>query len=151
MCELLSGQATSHYLNQCWLVYWRIYSSLGLNELRTFLRNKFNTYHLLPWLPDGLSQHLQESVHVGVIVELSIAPITTRLLIYWHAILPLLQLTIIWNRINSLTTGRCGNKFKKCNFLIHVADWMLDWALLMKLLSGACHRTPLMISQFWFR
>ena len=24
---------TSHYLNQWWLVYWRIYTSLGLNEL----------------------------------------------------------------------------------------------------------------------
>ena len=30
-----AGQATSHYLNQWWLVYWRIYPSLGLNELRT--------------------------------------------------------------------------------------------------------------------
>ena len=29
-----AGQATSHYLNQWWLVYWRIYASLGLNELR---------------------------------------------------------------------------------------------------------------------
>ena len=27
-------QATSHYLNQWWLVHWRIYASLGLNELR---------------------------------------------------------------------------------------------------------------------
>ena len=26
-------QATSHYLNQWWLVYWRIYASLGLNDL----------------------------------------------------------------------------------------------------------------------
>ena len=26
-------QATSHYLNQWWLVYWRIYASLGLSEL----------------------------------------------------------------------------------------------------------------------
>ena len=25
--------ATRHYLNQWWLVYWRIYASLGLNEL----------------------------------------------------------------------------------------------------------------------
>ena len=29
-----AGQATSHYLNQWCLVYWRIYASLGLNELR---------------------------------------------------------------------------------------------------------------------
>ena len=28
-----ADQATSHYLNRCWLVYWRIYPSLGLNEL----------------------------------------------------------------------------------------------------------------------
>ena len=26
-------QATSHYLNQWWLVYWCIYASLGLNDL----------------------------------------------------------------------------------------------------------------------
>ena len=26
-------QATSHYQNQWWLVYWRIYASLDLNEL----------------------------------------------------------------------------------------------------------------------
>ena len=30
-----ADQATSHYLNQWWLVYWRIYVSLGLNELIT--------------------------------------------------------------------------------------------------------------------
>ena len=28
-----ADQATSHYLNQWWSVYWRIYASLGLNEL----------------------------------------------------------------------------------------------------------------------
>ena len=28
-----TGQATSHYLKQWWLVYWRIFASLGLNEL----------------------------------------------------------------------------------------------------------------------
>ena len=27
-------QATSHYFNQWWFVYWRIYASLGLNEFR---------------------------------------------------------------------------------------------------------------------
>ena len=29
-----TDQATSHYLNQWWLVNWRIYASLGLSELR---------------------------------------------------------------------------------------------------------------------
>ena len=28
-----ADQATSHYLNQWWLFYWRIFASLGLNEL----------------------------------------------------------------------------------------------------------------------
>ena len=32
-----AGQASSHCLNQWWLVYWRIYASLGLNELRSLL------------------------------------------------------------------------------------------------------------------
>ena len=32
-------QATSHYLNQCLLVYRRIYASLGLNELISFKHN----------------------------------------------------------------------------------------------------------------
>ena len=40
-----ADQATSHYLNQWWLVYWRIYASLGLNELNILkslpLRNNF--------------------------------------------------------------------------------------------------------------
>ena len=31
---LVAWTALSHYLNQCWLVNWRIYASLGLNELR---------------------------------------------------------------------------------------------------------------------
>ena len=34
-----AGQATSHYLNQWWLVYWRIYASLGLNELTPMIKN----------------------------------------------------------------------------------------------------------------
>ena len=33
---LCADQATSHYLNQWWLVYWRIYASLGLNDLMSF-------------------------------------------------------------------------------------------------------------------
>ena len=34
MVQIVADQATSHYLNQWWLVYWRIYASLGLNELK---------------------------------------------------------------------------------------------------------------------
>ena len=41
-----AGQATSHYLNQCWLVYWRKYALLGLNELKAYGCNYF-TYPCL--------------------------------------------------------------------------------------------------------
>ena len=37
-------QATSHYLNQWWLDYRRIYASLGLNELRSFWATNVNVY-----------------------------------------------------------------------------------------------------------
>ena len=43
-CWLGAGQATSEYLNQWWLVYWRIYASLGLNELNTL-----RTYQWIEW------------------------------------------------------------------------------------------------------
>ena len=41
--------ATSNYLNQWWLVYWRIYASLGLNELRRLKSraSRLLTQHLL--------------------------------------------------------------------------------------------------------
>ena len=38
-------QATSHYLNQWWLVYWRIYASLGLNELTWGLASIYIVHH----------------------------------------------------------------------------------------------------------
>ena len=34
-----AGQVTSHYLNQWWLMFWRMCASLGLNELN------FSIYH----------------------------------------------------------------------------------------------------------
>ena len=43
-----AGQATSHYLNQWWLVYWRIYASLGLNELIAPLTELFPVEHRTP-------------------------------------------------------------------------------------------------------
>ena len=46
-----ADQATSHYLNQWWSVYWRIYASLGLNELsnfflKTYIWANYNTQKL---------------------------------------------------------------------------------------------------------
>ena len=37
MAWLGANQATRHYLNQWWVVCWRIYASLGLNELNKTL------------------------------------------------------------------------------------------------------------------
>ena len=39
-----AGQATSHYLNQWWLVNWCIYASLGLNELKKYSINAWCLY-----------------------------------------------------------------------------------------------------------
>ena len=35
-----ADQAISHYLNRWWLVYWRIYTSLSLNESTNLCRSK---------------------------------------------------------------------------------------------------------------
>ena len=35
-----TGQATSHYLNQWWLIYWHIYALLGFKELRNYQPDK---------------------------------------------------------------------------------------------------------------
>ena len=49
--------------------------------------------------------------------------------------------------IHPLTPERCGSNIKSV-----ISEHMLrssPWALLVKLLSGEYHRTPLMISQYW--
>ena len=47
-------QATSHYLNQWWLVYRRIYASVGLNELKTSLFSiQLNWHTRGKWLIHG--------------------------------------------------------------------------------------------------
>ena len=48
-----AGQATSHYLNQWWLVYWRIYALplatlLTLNELKCTTGYLQSSYQLIP-------------------------------------------------------------------------------------------------------
>ena len=43
-----ADQATSHYLNQGWKVYWRIYASLGLNELIATTVQQQHTHHSSP-------------------------------------------------------------------------------------------------------
>ena len=44
-----TDKATSHYLNQWWLDYWRIYASLGPNELTEFRAWISNYNHGFHW------------------------------------------------------------------------------------------------------
>ena len=65
---LRTGQATSHYLNQWWLVYWRIYASLGLNELKletTLWIMACGLNRHLKWLIDKLRSAYQIIVGDG--------------------------------------------------------------------------------------
>ena len=57
-------QATSHYLNQWWLVYWRIYASLGLNELTLLHDSKM-----------GPRWHLCESVNFVTMIQAMACPL----------------------------------------------------------------------------
>ena len=61
-------QATSHYLNQWWLVYRRIYASLGLNELKMFkcipVHGLISTYTLRSYFFDS-NETSQNRVHLG--------------------------------------------------------------------------------------
>ena len=52
LVQIVAWPAPSHYLNQWWLVYWRMYASLGLNELRAQLT--FNINKEMHWQLDCL-------------------------------------------------------------------------------------------------
>ena len=56
-----AGQATNHYLNQWCLVYWRIYASLGHNDLTndkwSWWRNQMETFSALLAICAGNSPH----------------------------------------------------------------------------------------------
>ena len=71
-----AGQATSHYLNQWWLDHWRIYASIGLNELSKIWWMKECYHHQCQWLQDqGLNSssmristlkiHVHNHVHIS--------------------------------------------------------------------------------------
>ena len=53
-----NDQATSHYLKQWWLVYWRTFASLGLNELTQcptlpIVKAQIRK-NVFPWIHNGL-------------------------------------------------------------------------------------------------
>ena len=53
-----ADQATSHYLNQWWVFYWRIYASLGLNELSGYTC----MYPSMSYIRRGLSLLVKEEL-----------------------------------------------------------------------------------------
>ena len=70
----LSEQAPSHYLNQWWLDYRRIYASLGLNELRTrsiWYRSNVVLYYMIGKIASGqhetkVAEHKNTTCHIKV-------------------------------------------------------------------------------------
>ena len=140
-------QATSHYLNQWWLVYRHIYASLGLNELRYLkisnpkLHVKFthlkSQWHLpMDWCKDLLGFHI---IHLKLTTESQ----TTCLFVckilanerkcYVYNIFP--QLLRLWNRLRPLillllecfVTPLCNNYWngKAFMFGIRLVSFML--------------------------
>ena len=59
-------QATSHYLNQWWLVYRRIYASLGLNELNNALHPVQFGAKLLSNLTVVVGQKHQQTLNICI-------------------------------------------------------------------------------------
>ena len=54
-----ADQATNHYMNQWWLVYWRIYASPGLNEWSQYSPSRYfkSALHWRHNDHDGVSNH----------------------------------------------------------------------------------------------
>ena len=75
--------ATSHYLNQWWLIYWCIYASLGLNEL-IFHHRVFNLPH-----NNGLIASIR--VQLTSTVKYECAQILTTSLLPWGKLPWILQ------------------------------------------------------------
>ena len=58
-----ASQVTSHYLNQWWLKYWRIYASFGLNELTLNMPvpYKYGTHQCVEQRFHALERHLSRT------------------------------------------------------------------------------------------
>ena len=78
--RLAADQATSLYLNQWWLVYWRIYASLGLNEL-----NKTVVWHSLDacYCPACRTTLVATRFRVAVICPIIQVPHCIRVFFYF--------------------------------------------------------------------
>ena len=92
-----ADQATSHYLNQWWLVHWHIYASLGLNELNSahtdaFLLELYCQYGDQAILNEYLNHtriikmtHCNVSVYSYIIIELWIPIMYSEDLMIWSS------------------------------------------------------------------
>ena len=64
-----ADETSSHYLNKWWLVYWRVYASLGINELKhvwvslSLTRFKSQYRNRLSWLSDGLNASIKKTIY----------------------------------------------------------------------------------------
>ena len=94
-------QATSHYLNQWWLIYRRIYASLGLNELRLDTHNAFTNKAL--W-------HFRLK--------------STKFLIRYYVSVNILQV-ISCSLAMYVSVERCQNNLVHIFFSIYVEHWIM--------------------------
>ena len=126
-----TDQATSYYLNQWWFVYWRIYASLGLNELTlqgpvpdilTFLRLGQQAYLHLMVLDQQLAQ-CSPNKNVQRLFGYHNTHITPCILskFYWSVTIPKMTymtilyelswtapcFTFLWNEIVSSSIWEC--------------------------------------------
>ena len=86
-------QATSHYLNQWWLSYRRIYVSLGLNEFKEFF-NVSSTIDMMP--PEWNSLKLIFLNKTKKFAERKESPYYRDICIHWLVIMGIYS-NLIWN------------------------------------------------------
>ena len=81
---LSSVQATSHYLNQWWLVYRRIYASPGLNELINVEATPKATCIRITYMPNYYDRIKEnKSVGIGCYVQTFASLISIPVLLNW--------------------------------------------------------------------
>ena len=95
-----ADQATSHYLNQWWLAYWRMYASLGLNEL------KFPAVKVTPSIVGviGRFSHMITTISLSQVLTNTSRRLT-------HYMLNLIKETFIFYLFSTLRWCNCLKSF----------------------------------------
>ena len=110
----------------------------------------FLGFVLYPWISENLNSAY--SIHIPK-VQINNIPALVQIMAWrWPGdkllseLMMVSLLTQLWftrpQWVNSLAPGRCGSTF----ISVISEHRSSSWALLVKLLSGECHRTPVMIS-----